>query len=89
MTMARKPIKIDRDKLRAEVRKLGNERIFYLLDDAIGLLPPARLQKLVRRYIAPERMFRASEGGSPMHTVTKIPLLEVFNRLLEPVDLLD
>lgn len=39
MTMARKPILIDRGKLRAEVRKLGKERVFYMLDDAIELLP--------------------------------------------------
>jgi hypothetical protein len=31
MRMARKPIRIDRDKLRAEVRKLGNECVFYML----------------------------------------------------------
>jgi hypothetical protein len=37
--MARKPILIDRGKLRAEVRKLGKERVFYMLDDAIELLP--------------------------------------------------
>jgi len=37
--MARKPILIDRGKLRAEVRKLGREYVFYMLDDAIELLP--------------------------------------------------
>jgi len=30
MTMARKPIQIDRDKFRAEVRKLGNEYVFFM-----------------------------------------------------------
>ena len=30
---------IDRDKLRAAVRKLGNEYVFYMLDEAIDLLP--------------------------------------------------
>ena len=33
MTMARPPFQIDRDKLRAEVRKLGNEYVFFMLDD--------------------------------------------------------
>jgi hypothetical protein len=37
--MARKPILIDRGKLHAEVRKLGKEYVFYMLDDAIELLP--------------------------------------------------
>lgn len=34
---------IDRDKLRAAVRRLGDEYVFYMLDDAIDLLPPAKL----------------------------------------------
>jgi hypothetical protein len=56
MTVASKPIQIDRDKLRAEVRKLGNERVFYLLHDAIELLPPAKLRKLVKRYFDLKRL---------------------------------
>lgn len=44
--MARKLIQIDRDKLRAEVRKLGNEYIFFMLDDAIELLPMVKLHKI-------------------------------------------
>ncbi len=38
--MARQPTKIDRDKLRKAIRKLGNEYVFSMLDDAIELLPP-------------------------------------------------
>src|SRR5229473_4460251 len=49
--MARKPIQIDRDKLHAEVRKLGNECVFSMLDDAIELLPPAKLHKLAKKYL--------------------------------------
>ena len=49
--MARKPIQIDRDKLRAAVRKLGNEYVFYMLDDAIELLPPTKLHKLAKKYL--------------------------------------
>jgi hypothetical protein len=54
--MPRKPIQIDRDKLRAEVRKLGMEYIFYLLDDAIGLLPPAKLRKIAKKYLDLKRL---------------------------------
>jgi hypothetical protein len=49
--MATKLILIDRDKLRAAVRKLGSEYIFYMLDDAIELLPPAKLHKIAKKYI--------------------------------------
>ena len=35
-----------RAKLRAAVRKLRNEYIFYMLDDALELLPPAKLHKI-------------------------------------------
>ena len=46
---SRKPIQIDRDKLRTEVRKLGNEYDFYMLDDAIEPLPPAKLYKIAKK----------------------------------------
>ena len=49
--MARKPIAIDRDKLRAAIRKLGDEFAFCMLDDAIDLLPPAKLHEIVRKYL--------------------------------------
>jgi len=56
MTVPRKPIQIDRDKLRAEVRKLGNEYVFYMLDDAIELLSPAKLHKLAKKYLDLKRL---------------------------------
>ena len=56
VAMARQPIEIDRDKLRAAIRKLGNEYVFYMLDDAIDLLPPAELHKIVRKYLDPKRL---------------------------------
>jgi hypothetical protein len=34
--------RIDREKLRAALRKLGDERVFYMLDDAISLLQRRR-----------------------------------------------
>ena len=30
---------IDWDKLRAAIRRMGSEYVFYMLDDAIALLP--------------------------------------------------
>ena len=47
--MARRQIEIDRDKLRAAIRKLPHEYVFHMLDDATDLLPPARLHKIVRK----------------------------------------
>jgi hypothetical protein len=46
-TAARKPAAsaIDRDKLRAAIRQLDDEYVFYMLDDAIDLLQPAKLAK--------------------------------------------
>lgn len=42
---------IDRDKLRAAIRKLGDEHVCYMLDDAIDLLPQSKLVKLVGQYL--------------------------------------
>ncbi len=53
--MGRKLIQIDRDKLRGAVRKLGNEYVYYMLDDAIELLPPA------------DHLRRTSSEGVAMH----------------------
>src|SRR3974390_2771805 len=49
--MKQKAIQIDRDKLRTAVRKLGNEYVYYMLDDAIELLPPAKLHKVAKKYL--------------------------------------
>ena len=35
--MSDEPVNIDRDKLRAAIRRLGPECVFYMLDDAIDL----------------------------------------------------
>ena len=42
---------IDRGKLRDAVRKLGDEYVFYMVDDAIELLPERKRLKLIKRYI--------------------------------------
>lgn len=45
MTSKRHSRQIDRDKLRAAVRKLGNEYVCYMLDDAVELLAPAMVSR--------------------------------------------
>jgi len=44
---------IDRDKLRAAVRKMGIEYVFLMLHDAITLLPERKLRKLIAQYLNP------------------------------------
>lgn len=50
MNKKREPIQIDRDKLRAKIRKLGNEYAVYMLNDAIELLPQSKLHKIAKQY---------------------------------------
>jgi hypothetical protein len=49
--MSQQPEAIDRDKLRAAVRRLAHEYVFFMLDDAIALLSPAKLHKIARKYL--------------------------------------
>jgi hypothetical protein len=50
--MGRQPIEIDREKVRAAIRRLGNEQVFYMLDEAIDLLSPDKLHKIVKKYLS-------------------------------------
>ena len=74
--MARKPIQIDRDKLRAEVRKLGNEYVFCMLDDAIELLPPAKLRKVAKKYFDLKRLRPDAEKATKPSLLTDVKLFE-------------
>jgi len=47
---------IDRDKLRNAIRGMGSEYIFYMLDDAITLLPRTKLRKLITPYLNPAEL---------------------------------
>ena len=42
---------IDRDKLRVAIRRMGNQYVYHMLDDAIELLPPSTLAKLAGQYL--------------------------------------
>jgi hypothetical protein len=48
--------RIDRDELRAAIRKMGSEYVFYMLDDAITLLPQTKLRKLIAPYLNPAEL---------------------------------
>ncbi len=47
---------IDLDKLRAAIRRLGDEYVYYMLDSAIELLPQSDLERMVRPYLDPEKL---------------------------------
>src|SRR5437867_5121878 len=76
MTMARKPIQIDRDQLRAEGRKLGNEYVFYMLDDAIELLPPAKLHKIAKKYLDLTRLRPDAEKATKPSLLRDVKVFE-------------
>lgn len=50
--MTRTPqIALDRDKVRAAIRTLPTEDVRYMLDDAVDLLPRAKLYAVARKYL--------------------------------------
>jgi len=47
---------IDRDKLRAALRRIGDEYVYYMLDEALDLLPDAALAKIAAKYMRLEEL---------------------------------
>ena len=74
--MAQKPIQIDRDKLRAEVRKLRNEYVFSMLDDAIELLPLSKLHKIAKKYLDLKRLRPDAEKPTRSSLLTDVKRFE-------------
>src|ERR1035437_6186488 len=66
---------IDRDKLRAAIRREGNECIFGILDVAIDLLPQAKLRKLIVGYLNPAELYADGEGKPEL-----LALVQAFQR---------
>ncbi len=81
--MAKKPIQIDRDKLRAAVRKLGNEYVFYMLDDAIELLPAAKLHKIAKKYLDLKRLRPDAEQATRPDLLRDVKRFEKGNQRKE------
>jgi hypothetical protein len=61
--MARPPIAIDKDKLRAALRTLAPQYAFHMLFDAVDLLPPAKLHKLAGKYLDAKSFHPDGDGG--------------------------
>jgi len=74
--MVRATITIDRDKLRAAIRKLGHEYIFYMLDDAIDLLPPAKLLKIAEKYVDVRRLQSDGEKATQAGLLADVKAFE-------------
>ncbi len=70
---------IDCDKLRTALRKLGDEYIFYMLDEAIDLLPPAKLAKLVGRYLD-VRKLRPDTSGKKKSLLAEVRAFDTASR---------
>jgi hypothetical protein len=74
--MPRQHLDIDRDKLRAAIRKLGSEYIFYMLDDAIDLLPPAKFHKIARKYLDLKRLRPDTQKPTKASVLTAVKVFE-------------
>ncbi|MGA3268483.1 MAG: hypothetical protein ABSE16_16875 [Verrucomicrobiota bacterium] len=74
--MAGKRLQIDRDKFRAEVRKLGNEHVYFMLDEAIELLPLAKLHKLAKKYLDLKRLRPDAEQATTPNLLAEVKRFE-------------
>ena len=61
---ARSAVKIDRTKVRAAIRKLGDEYVYYMLDEAVDLLSDEQLARLVAKYIRRDGFAPDVDAGS-------------------------
>lgn len=76
MTMARKPVQVDRDKFRAQVRKLGNEYIFSILDEAIEVLSQPKLHKIAKKYLDLKQLCPDAEKAARPCLLTEVRRFE-------------
>ena len=67
---------IDRDKLRSAVRRLGNEYIYYMLGDAMDLLPPSKLVTLAGRYLD----VKSLQSGGPNKHASLLAEVKAFEK---------
>ncbi|MCU0661713.1 MAG: hypothetical protein MUC50_05230 [Myxococcota bacterium] len=78
--MPRQPAAIDRDKLRAAVRKLGHEYVFYMLDDAIDILPPAKLHQIAKKYLDLKSLRPDSEIKTKANLLAAVKAFDKLSR---------
>ncbi|MFC1641073.1 hypothetical protein ACFL5O_00065 [Myxococcota bacterium] len=78
--MARQPTAIDRDKLRAAVRKLGHEYVFYMLNDAIDMLPRTKLHQLAQKYLDVESLRPDGKNGAKANLLAAVKTFDQASR---------
>ncbi|MGC9224976.1 MAG: hypothetical protein ACP5E2_13710 [Terracidiphilus sp.] len=61
---------LDLQQIRRAIRRSGNETIFFLLDDALSILPPAKLRQLIAQYMKTEQF--VSEGAVKRDLLTDV-----------------
>lgn len=76
VAVARRQIEIDRDKLRAAIRKLPDEYVLYMLDDAIDQLSRANLHAIVRKYLDLRRLCADSEKARKASLLADVRVFE-------------
>ncbi len=74
--MVRRPIGIDRDELRAAVRKLGHEQVFYMLYDAIDLLSLTKLHEIAKKRLDLRRLRPDSEKATKTDLLADLKAFE-------------
>jgi hypothetical protein len=62
-------LQIDRAKLRDALRTISDDAVFYMLDEAIDLLPTDKLTKLVSQYIQLERVRPDAQANATKRTL--------------------
>jgi hypothetical protein len=75
---------IHRDKLRTAVRRMRSEYVFYMLDDAITLLPESKLRKLIAHYLNPVE-FRPDAGKENVKMFQKASLTGKYYQALPSI----
>lgn len=78
--MPRRPVAIDKDKLRAAVRRLGHEYVYYMLDDAIELLPPTKLLQIAKKYFELGILVRDSETKTKANLLAGVKTFDKASR---------
>ena len=66
---------IDREKLRAAIRRMGSDYLFLMLDAAITVLPEDSLRKLVKGFLNPEELCPDCAGETSL-----LEEIEVFRK---------
>ena len=78
--MAGPTASIDREKLRAAIRRMGREYAFYFLDDAIDRLTLAQLEEIAKKYIPLERLRPDPKAEVSLSLLDEIKAFEQASR---------